>query len=261
MRFYAVAAGHATGVFIDWDKAAVMIKDYPGGILASFEEVEDAYAFVKKHEKPGHKPHAFDLKPTGVIRSDRVTAPADDKPEEIDDSPAPADDKPEEIDDSPAPVKEPPAKKQKIHGPEAEWVYIMSFDGACNGNGRQAADAGAGYIIKGLDGLIVQRGITYIGKATNNQAEYAGLEAGLRAARDAGIKKLHVRGDSELVIMQMLGDYKVKSDNLKAVNSRANDLCKNFKQVSFEHIGRDNNKEADALSKQAIAERVTRDFV
>jgi len=242
MRFYAVAAGHATGVFTDWDRAAAMIKDFPGGILASFEAIEDAYVFVKKHEKPGHKPHTFDWKPSGT------------RPD-----PAAVDDEPEEIDDSPVP--EPPAKKQKIHGPATENVYRMWFDGACNGNGSQEAVAGAGYVIKDPGGLTVQRGIVYIGRATNNQAEYAGLEAGLKAARDAGIKKMRVIGDSELVIRQMIGNYKVKNDNLKAVHARAQELYRDFKHVLFEHVLPDNNKEVDALSKQAIAERVTRDFV
>ena len=241
MRFYAVAIGRETGVFTDWEKANSLIMDHPGAVLGSFSNVEDAYAFVKKHELPPNFSTKFDWR-----SSKRPSIEgSDDKPEEIDDSPAP----------------EPPAKKQKIHGPAAENIYLMWFDGACNGNGTQEADAGAGYVIKDPGGMNVQRGIVYMGRATNNQAEYAGLEAGLKAARDAGIKKLHVWGDSELVIRQMQKRYQVKSDNLKAVNARAQDLCTNFKQVSFEHIGRDKNAEADALSKQAIAERVTRDFV
>lgn len=84
----------------------------------------------------------------------------------------------------------------------------------------------------------VSRVCHYMGKCTNNQAEYGGLIAGLQAARDRGCRDLHVRGDSALVINQIKGDWRVHNAGLKPYHQAATTLLAQFDRVSAEHIPR-----------------------
>jgi ribonuclease HI len=242
MKFYAVPVGHATGVFTDWDKAAAMIKDFQGGILASFGTIEEAYAFVKKHEKTGAS-HTFSWKPVGGIRPEPIKVST-------------LDDKPEEIDDSPPQSKTGTAREAKKHKTELSEQYTLWFDGGSRGNGTSSAEAGAGWVLKRASGDRVSSGFVYMGKATNNEAEYTGLIKGLHDATLHGIFDLHVKGDSELVIKQVMGHYKVKAENLKPLHAEAKQLCESkFDRIKFEHIPRALNTEADALANRAINEK------
>ena len=87
---------------------------------------------------------------------------------------------------------------------------------------------------------------------TNNQAEYRGLIAGMQAARRHGIKRLQIKGDSELVINQMNGYYQVRSNKMWTLHSQAQGLCAEFHRVEFKHVSRAANSEADALANDAI---------
>jgi len=86
--------------------------------------------------------------------------------------------------------------------------------------------------------------------ATNNEAEYTGLILGLNEALKQGITELHVCGDSQLVVRQMQGKYKVKSPNLVPLHQCATTLASKFSKIEFEHVYRDKNQRADALSNR-----------
>ncbi len=97
----------------------------------------------------------------------------------------------------------------------------------------------------------------YLGEATNNVAEYEALIAGLAEAqkREYGARSIEVRMDSELIVKQMRGEYKVKDANLKILHGRARELLVDFSTVDFVHIPREENAEADALVNEALDER------
>ncbi|XOB64829.1 ribonuclease HI family protein [Deferribacteres bacterium DY0037] len=127
-------------------------------------------------------------------------------------------------------------------------IKIFS-DGACRGN---PGPAGCGYIIY-ADGQEIASGTKFIGTATNNLAEYNAL---LVAAKDPILNqfdKLNFYLDSELVVKQMKGEYKLKNEGLIPVKLQI-DKVLNGKQVTFNHVPRAQNKEADKLANMAIDE-------
>ena len=92
----------------------------------------------------------------------------------------------------------------------------------------------------------------FIGEATNNQAEYQALLAGLELAISAEVHELRVFMDSELIVKQMKGEYRVKNSDLKPLFAQALGLTNKFTTISFHHIPREKNKEADKLVNEAI---------
>ena len=131
--------------------------------------------------------------------------------------------------------------------------YRMFTDGASRGN---PGEAGIGVVIRDDGGHIVKRVARYLGKATNNQAEYEALIAGLKAAYELGAEELNVCADSELMVKQMNGQYKVKSPDLQERNAEARRLVESFMSVVIEYIPREKNKDADALANEAIDKRL-----
>ena len=91
-----------------------------------------------------------------------------------------------------------------------------------------------------------------IGTATNNQAEYEALIAGLEMAIDRGVRELVVFADSELVVRQVLGEYRVKDTVLKALHERVMQLMHQIPNVEMRHVPREQNAEADRLVNEAI---------
>lgn len=124
----------------------------------------------------------------------------------------------------------------------------LSFDGGAKGN---PGPAGYGYVLE-KERHIPLKGHGYMPYATNNEAEYKGLINGMMFAREEGVTHLRVYGDSLLVINQMKGLWKVKADNIKELNKEARALVKDFQHVSFEHIPRELNSEADALYNKEL---------
>ena len=119
------------------------------------------------------------------------------------------------------------------------------IDGGARGN---PGPAGYGAHIEDAGGEILAELHGGLGIATNNVAEYNGLLAALRWAIDHGHRALHVRADSELLVKQMLGEYKIKNEGLKPLAARARLLMMELDRVTFEHVRREFNKKADALS-------------
>lgn len=128
----------------------------------------------------------------------------------------------------------------------------MFTDGASRGN---PGEAGIGVLIEDESGHIVKKLARYLGKATNNQAEYTALIDGLKAAVELGADEVSVFADSELVVKQMKGEYKVKNEDLQEKHGEAKKVAAGFKKVSYNYIPREKNKEADALANEAIDKR------
>ena len=103
------------------------------------------------------------------------------------------------------------------------------------------------------DGSIVELKES-LGLTTNNVAEYSGLIAALRWAAAHGISKLHVRADSQLLVKQMRGEYRVKSPGLQPLHEQARALARQIGDVTFEHVRRERNPDADRLANEAMDE-------
>lgn len=128
--------------------------------------------------------------------------------------------------------------------------YLYS-DGAARGN---PGPAGAGFVIAGSDGLVVFEGHRYLGETTNNQAEYSALYDGLIKAIQLEFDKLDISLDSELIVKQIKGEYRVKNEGLKPHYLKVLGLLKKFGSYSIRHIPREQNKVADKLANRAIDE-------
>jgi len=126
---------------------------------------------------------------------------------------------------------------------------VLHFDGASRGNPGPAA---YGVVAESLDGAPVAAFSKFLGEATNNQAEYEGLLAALEFARSNGYTRLRILSDSELLVRQMNGQYKVKSDGLKPLWERARRAAAAFESCSFRHVPREENREADRLANRAL---------
>ena len=132
---------------------------------------------------------------------------------------------------------------------EQQDVYEMYFDGCSKGN---PGLAGAGAVIYKNNQEIFAKA-SFVGKKeTNNTAEYSGLIVGLTEAAKRNIKNITVKGDSQLVIKQMKGQYKVKADNMKQLYETAKNLEKLFDNIHYIHVYREYNKRADELSNIAL---------
>lgn len=139
--------------------------------------------------------------------------------------------------------------------PEPERKQIASYhaniDGGSRGNPGPAA---YGVVMRDGRGEVVARLKKYIGQNTNNVAEYFGLIAALDYAQTHGIRALRVESDSELLVKQMRGQYKVKSEELKPLFERAKKMSQTLEMFRIEHVYREQNREADALVNQALDE-------
>jgi ribonuclease HI len=124
----------------------------------------------------------------------------------------------------------------------------MHIDGAARGNPGPAAYA----VVIARDGGPVVEEAETIGTATNNVAEYTALVRGLELAADLGIKKLAIFSDSELLVKQMNGEYRVKNADLLVLYEEANRLKNSFTSVTITHVRREQNKRADALGNEAL---------
>ena len=122
-------------------------------------------------------------------------------------------------------------------------------DGASKGN---PGDAGIGVVISDEDGAVLCEVGQYIGKATNNAAEYAALIRGLQEAARLGATEVEIATDSELLARQIAGVYRVKSANLKPYYEQAIALVRSFRQVSISHVMREFNTRADELANEGI---------
>ena len=122
------------------------------------------------------------------------------------------------------------------------------FDGAARGNPGPAA---VGWVIVTSDGIVTE-GSRTIGRATNNLAEYEALVAALDVARDYGFDAVELRGDSELIVKQVRGEYDTNDPDLKERRVRVHELLREFDDWSLTHVPREINERADELANDAL---------
>jgi ribonuclease HI len=125
----------------------------------------------------------------------------------------------------------------------------LSTDGGARGNPGPAA---FGYVLETEDGHVLAAHGEAIGRATNNVAEYRGLVAGLAKAAELGVRELEVVADSELVVKQMRGEYRVKNEALRDLWEQATELENRFARVRYTAVRRAHNELADRLVNEAL---------
>lgn len=128
-------------------------------------------------------------------------------------------------------------------------VHIANIDGASRGNPGPASYA---VVIRDPSGKAILELAKNIGRETNNVAEYYALLAALDYATSHNISALRIRSDSELLVRQMQGRYKVKSADLKPLHERASKMAKQLGYFAIEHVRRELNRDADALANAAL---------
>jgi ribonuclease HI len=133
--------------------------------------------------------------------------------------------------------------------PAAHRKLIVNVDGGARGNPGPAAAAAVATTPEGE--VVEQRG-ERIGRATNNVAEYRAVLLGIDLARELGARELELVGDSELVVRQIKGEYKVKQPGLKPLRAEVRDALEGFDRWSIRHVRREDNAAADLLVNETL---------
>jgi ribonuclease HI len=132
---------------------------------------------------------------------------------------------------------------------------VLHVDGASRGN---PGEAGFGVHAVAADGRELAALYGYLGRATNNVAEYQGLIHALRWALARGARRVRVCSDSELVVRQMSGEYRVKHPALQPLHREARALVARFDRAELVHVPREQNRAADRLANRALDERASK---
>jgi ribonuclease HI len=140
-----------------------------------------------------------------------------------------------------------------VHSVQPHRKLRVASDGAARGN---PGPAGAGAVLFDMEGRVLERLGKFLGRQTNNVAEYQALLLGLRRAHELGAEELEVVADSELIIRQLSGAYQVRAPALRELHTEALTLLKAFRKVKLVHVPRAQNAEADEMSNRAIDERL-----
>ena len=138
---------------------------------------------------------------------------------------------------------------QETLWPEPPAELVINCDGGARGNPGPAA---FGVSVQTPDGKEIEGIGEAIGVATNNVAEYTAVIVGLRRCAELSARAVHVRSDSQLLIEQLKGNYKVKNAALKELHAQAVDAAKRFDRVTYEHVRREQNVRADELVNIAL---------
>jgi len=126
---------------------------------------------------------------------------------------------------------------------------VVNVDGGARGNPGPAA---VGVVVQGPDGTVLEERGERIGRATNNVAEYRALLLGIERARELGAGELELVGDSELIVRQVKGEYKVKDATMRELHGQALRALRDFESWSIRHVRRAENAEADRLVNEAL---------
>lgn len=258
-KWYGVAVGRQTGVYASWSECEQQVRRYSGAVHKSFKSRAEASAFVDRYSQAraassGAAPEAPAAKRRRKIDADVVaaapsaatTAEAPAAAEVAEDRPA-SDAEPDSI--AAANVVAAPAAAA-LPPVSASTLYRLEFDGASRGN---PGLAGAGAVLmEDASRQEVGSLVLALQRQTNNVAEYCGLIVGLEAAVQLGIKRLLVIGDSLLIVRQVAGQYQCKNEGLQPLLARVRELKANFHFFSIQHVLREHNKLADALSNEAL---------
>jgi len=136
---------------------------------------------------------------------------------------------------------------------ESEKEWLLMVDGAARGN---PGEAGCGAAICDENGAVVKELSRYLGHATNNVAEYEALLMGLDAVLQMGKKRIRVQSDSQLLVRQLNGEYRVKDAKLKELFRRAVSLLRCFDAYRILHVPRELNRLADRLANRGVDDAV-----
>jgi ribonuclease HI len=132
---------------------------------------------------------------------------------------------------------------------EAPEKLVVNVDGGARGNPGPAAIAA---VIQAPDGEVLEERGERIGRATNNVAEYRALLLGIERAAALGARQLELIGDSELIVKQVRGEYKVKDATMRELHARVKAALRDFERWSISHVRREMNVEADRLVNEAL---------
>ena len=132
---------------------------------------------------------------------------------------------------------------------DEDQFYFLYTDGAARGN---PGPSGAGWILENGEQQEIHSGYRFLGHRTNNQAEYEAVIYGLEAIAGQGITKLTIRADSQLMVRQLLGEYRVKNADLKPLHAKTLALLGAYEDVRIEHVRREYNVKADRQANLAI---------
>lgn len=146
-------------------------------------------------------------------------------------------------------------KKEIAEGPSRRKSfpkYFIQADGASRGN---PGEAGAGAVISDAQGRTVKEVKCFLGMATNNVAEYRAVILALEKALDLGAGSVTLYLDSELVVRQLRGEYKVREAHLKTLHRQALEILNRFSSYNIYHVPREENRRADQLANEAIDQR------
>jgi ribonuclease HI len=139
--------------------------------------------------------------------------------------------------------------------PNSDQEWLLMIDGAARGN---PGEAGCGAVICDEHGVVVEELTRYLGHATNNVAEYQALLMGLEALVKLNRQRIRVQSDSQLLVRQLSGEYRVKDEKLRMLFQRAISLLRQFKNYRILHVPREQNKIADRLANKAIDDALKR---
>jgi len=137
-----------------------------------------------------------------------------------------------------------------LPAPEPGGELTLNIDGAARGN---PGPAGAGVVVWRGE-KVFEEFCKYLGKTTNNQAEYQALILALEQALELGAREVIVRSDSELLVKQVLGQYRIKNPELRSLFQKAAALMRRFDRFRIQHVPREQNAEADRMANRAIDE-------
>ena len=137
-----------------------------------------------------------------------------------------------------------------MHDPD---LFTIHTDGGARGNPGPAAYA---FVISRPGQTDVEQSGT-LGNSTNNVAEYTALVKALERARELGARRILVQSDSELMVKQMTGEYRVKNEGLRPLYEEAKQLARAFDAVTFRHVRREHNSEANGLVNSAVRKRLS----
>ncbi|XP_057452660.1 uncharacterized protein LOC130744496 [Lotus japonicus] len=144
------------------------------------------------------------------------------------------------------------AELTPTEGEKTQGEWILSVDGSSNNTG-----SGAGITIESPDKMVIEQSLKFEFKASNNQSEYEALIVGLRLAIELGIQKLFIKGDSQLVVKQVNGEYQVKDPQLSKYLEVVRRLMMEIGKIRIEHVLRSQNERADVLAKLASTGRLS----
>jgi ribonuclease HI len=150
----------------------------------------------------------------------------------------------------PTPAAAPaPAAALERTAKAAQPRVVLNTDGASRGN---PGLAGAGWVITSPEGDVLTQGGAFLGRRTNNEAEYEAVIRGLERALELGAEEVALRSDSELLIKQINGEYQVRNDRIATLHGRVREIMRRLKRVDARHVRREQNSGADAMANAAI---------